>query len=187
MLEFLSSTGHVITVIFILLTTIYLLILFILINRMIEQVREIKQKNFVKKWEDKIFEYLANNGNPISTIDLFPKSSYKYFLHTLSGYLLTLKEDDWINLSKLVNKTQVYDYLISQLSSKSKKKLIFGAYYLGLTKSTGAKYILRKKLKCKNEMVFLSCAISLARMNDLDSIDDILNEAVNLKKISSTL
>jgi hypothetical protein len=151
---------------------------------MIEQVREIKQKNFVKKCEDKIFEYLVNNGNPISTIDLFTKSNYKYFLQTLSGYLLTLKEKDWISLSKLVNKTQVYDYLISQLSSKRRKKLIFGAYYLGLAKSIGAKFILRKKLKSKNEMVFLSCAISLARMNELDSIDDILNEAVKLKKIS---
>ncbi len=184
LLEFLSSTGHVLSFIFILLVSIYLLILFILITRMIEQVRELKQKNFVKRWEEKIFEYLANNGNPISTINLFPKSTYKYFLQNLSGYLLTLKGNDWINLSKLINKTKIYDYLLSQLRSIRKKKIIFGAYYLGLAKSTGAKSILRKKLKRKNEIVFLSCALSLARMNESDSLDDILNEAVKFKKIS---
>ena len=184
MLEFLSSTGHVISVILILLSSIYLLILFILILRMIEQVREIKQKNFVKRWEDKIFEYLANNGNPISTINLFPKSSYKYFLKNLSGYLLTLKGNDWINLAKLINETKVYDYLLSKLRSRRMKKMIFGAYYLGLAKSTEAKFILRKKIKHRNEMVFLSCALSLARMNDSDSLDDILNQAVKFKKIS---
>ena len=128
---------------------------------MIEHVREIKKKNFAGKWEDKIFDYLSNKGNPISTINLFPKSSYKYFLQNLSSYLLTLKGEDWINLSKLVNETKIYDYLLSNLHSRRKKKLIFGAYYLGLAKSTGAKSILRKKLKRKNEMVFLSCALSL--------------------------
>ena len=151
---------------------------------MIEHVREIKKKNFANKWEDKIFDYLSNKGNPISTINLFPKSSYKYFLQNLSGYLLTLKGDDWINLSKLVNETKIYDYLLSHLHSRRKKKLIFGAYYLGLAKSTGAKSILRKKLKRKNEMVFLSCALSLARMNEADSLDDILNESVKFKKLS---
>ena len=154
---------------------------------MIEQVREIKQKNFVKRWEDKIFEYLSNNGNPNSTIKLFPRSSYKYFLQNLSGYLLTLKGNDWINLSRLINETKIYNYLLSNLRSKRKKKLIFGAYYLGLAKSTEAKLILRKKLKRKNEMIFLSCALSLARMNETDSIDEILNESVKFKKLSKDI
>jgi len=182
--EFLSSTGHVLTVIFILLVFIYLLILFILIIRILEQVRERRQKNFIKRWEEKIFEYLADKGNPISIIHLFPKSSYKYLLQNLRGYLRTLKGNDWTKLSKLINDTKIYDYLLSQLSSKRKKKLIFGAYYLGLAKSTRAKFILRKKLEHKNEIVFLSCAISLARMNESDSLDDILNEVVKFKKIS---
>ncbi len=184
MLEFLSSTEHVISFILILLVSIYLLILFILITRMIEQVRELKQKNFVKRWEEKIFEYLADNRNPISTISLFPKSSYKYLLQNLSGYLITLKGNDWTELSNLINETKIYDYLLSKLRSLRKKKIIFGAYYLGLAKSTEAKIILRKKLKHKNEMVFFSCALSLARMNETDSLDDILNEAVKFKKVS---
>lgn len=184
MLEFLSSTGHVLTVIFVLLASIYLLILFILIIRILEQLREKKQKNFVKRWEEKIFEYLADNGNPIAIVNLFPKSSYKYLLQNLRGYLLTLKGNDWVNLSKLINETKLYDHLLAQLRSKRRKKLIFGAYYLGLAKSTGAKFILRNKLEHKNDMVFLSCALSLARMNEIDSLDDILNEAVKFKKIS---
>ena len=151
---------------------------------MLEQVREIKQKNFGKKCEEKIFEYYADDRNPISTIRLFRRSSYKYLLQYLSGYLLTLKGNDWTKFSKLINETKLYDYLLSQLRSIRKKKIIFGAYYLGLAKSTEAKVILRKKLKYKNEMVFLSCALSLARMNGTDSLDDILNQAIKFKKIS---
>ncbi|MCH6576158.1 MAG: hypothetical protein IH795_13340, partial [Bacteroidetes bacterium] len=41
-----------------------------------------------------------------------------------------------------------------------------------------------KKLKHENEMVFLSCALSLARMNESDSLDDILNESVRFNNIS---
>ncbi len=151
---------------------------------MLEQVREIKQKNFGKVCEEKIFEYLSDKRNPISTISLFRRSNYKYLLQNLSGYLLTLKGNDWTKFSKLINETKIYDYLLSQLRSISKKKIIFGSYYLGLAKSTKAKIILRKKLKRKNEMVFLSCALSLARMNETDSLDDILNESVKFKKIS---
>jgi len=184
LLEFLSSTGHVLTVVFILLASIYLLISFTLIIRILEKLRERKRKYFVIRWEEKLFEYVADNENPISIINLFPKSNYKYLLQNLSGYLLNLKGKDWINLSKLINETKLYDYLLSQLCSKIEKKLIFGAFYLGLAKSTKAKFILRKKLNHKNEMVFLSCALSLARMNESDSIDDILNESVKFKKIS---
>ena len=184
MLEFLSITGPVISFILILLVSIYLMILFILVTRMLEHVREIKQKNFVKRWEAKIFEYFSDNRNPTSTISLFRKSSYKYLLQNLSGYLLTLEGNDWTKFSKLINETKIYAYLLSQLRSFRKKKIIFGAYYLGLAKSTKAKVILSKKLKRKNEMVFLSCALSLARMNETDSLDDILNEAVKFKKIS---
>jgi len=184
LLEFLNNTGHVLTVVLILLASIYLLILFILIIRILEQVREKKQKNFVKRWEEKLFEYLANNGNPTSIINSFPKSNYKYLLQNLRGYLQTLKGNEWNNLSKLINETKLYDYLLSQLCSKSEKKLIFGAYYLGLAKSTKAKFIIRKKLKHENEMVFLSCALSLARMNESDSLDDILNESVRFNNIS---
>jgi hypothetical protein len=151
---------------------------------MMEQVREIKRKNFVKIWENKITEYLADNGNPISTINLLPKSSYKYFLQNLSGYLITVKGEDWIKLSKLINDTKIYNYLISHLRSRRNKKLIFGAYYLGLAKSTEAKFILRKNLRHKNLIVFLSSAVSLARMNELASLDDILNEAAKFKKLS---
>jgi hypothetical protein len=90
---------------------------------MMGQAREIKQKNFVKRWEGKIFEYMADNRNPISIINLFTKSNYKYFLKNLSSYLLTLKGNDWINLSKLINETKIYDYLLSQLRSRRKKKI----------------------------------------------------------------
>jgi len=184
LLDFFTSTGHVLTAIFILLAFIYFLILFILIVRILEQLSEKRQKNFVKRWEEKIFEYLADSEDPISVIKLFPKSSYKYLLKNLNGYLLTLKGNDWIHLSKLINETKIYDYLLAQLSSKREKKIVFGAYYLGLAKSTGAKVILRKKLKHKNSNVFLSCALSLAKMNEVESVDEILNQAARFGNIS---
>jgi hypothetical protein len=184
LLEFLSNTGIVLSVIFVLLSLIYLLILFILLLRIAEQFREGKQKNFLNRWEEKIFQYLSENQNPQSVLELFPKSSYKYLLQNLRTYLFSLKGNDWIKLSKLINETSLYDYLLSQLKSRRKKKLVFGAYYLGLAKAENSKYVLKRKLKHRNEIVFLTCALSLARMNEVEAFDDILNEASKFKHLS---
>lgn len=184
MLELLSRTGIVLSVIFVLLSFIYLLILFILLLRMMEQLREKKQRNFLRRWEKQIFEYLSDVKNPQDVVKLVPKRSYKYLLQNLRTYLFTLKGNDWVKLSNLINQTTIYDYLLSDLKSRRKKKLIFGAYYLGLSKAENSKFVLRQKLKHRNEMVYLTCALSLARMNEVDSFDNILDESLKFKHLS---
>jgi len=184
LLEFLSNTGIILSVIFVLLSLIYFLILFILIVRILERVREKRERNFIARWEEKIFEYLASDIRPSEILNLFPKSSYTYLLQNLRGYLLTLKGKDREKLTALINETELFDYLIKNLNSSRKKRVIFGAYYLGLARSTNAEFVLRKKLKSKNEMVFVTCALSLARINLIDMIDDIFEEAANYKNLS---
>jgi len=184
LIEFLSQTGIVLTVIFILLSLIYLLLLFILVVRILEQVRNRRERNFIKRWEEKIFEYLADDVSPIQVVKLFPKSSYKYLLQNLRSYLLTLKGNDLVKLKQLINETELYDYLLGQLKSFRKKKIVFGAYYLGLAEAENAKFILRKKLKHRSEYVFLTSALSLARINDTDSLDLIFFRASKFKNLS---
>ena len=184
MIEFLDRTGIVIAVVFCLLTFIYLLLLFILLLRIFEQIRFKKEKDFIGRWEDKIFDYLSVESNPHELIKLFPESSYKYLLHNLRSYLLTLKGSDKEKIKRLINETPIYDFLIRRLKSFLKRNLIFGAYYLGLAESESAKFILRKKLKTHNELAFLTCALSLARINDIDSIPLILKGASRFKLLS---
>ena len=184
MIEFLDQTGIVLAVVFILLTFIYLLLLFILLLRILEQIRFKREKNFIARWENKIFDYLSENYDQNELIKLFPKSSYKYLLHNLRSYLLNLKGVDKEKIQRLINETPLYDYLLNRLKSFRKKNLIFAAYYLGLAHSENAKYIMQKKLKIRNELVFLTCALGLARMNDIDSIEYILKEASKFKYLS---
>lgn len=185
LIEFIGRTGIVITVIFSLLTLIYLLILFILLIRIFEQYRSAREKIFVTNWEKKIFEYLNKDQNPHDLIKLFPRSTYKYLLNNLRGYLLMLKGDDKEKIQRLVNETPVYDYLLKKIKSFRSKNLIFGVYYLGLAESENSRFIIRKKLKTRNELVFLTCSLSLARMNDIDSINSIFNEAAKFKNLGN--
>ena len=184
MFEFLSQTGIVISVVLILLTFIYLLLLFIFLIRIFERIRLKKKKDFIRRWEYKIFEYINEGYNPQELIKLFPKSSYKYLLHHLRSFQLTLKSEDKERIQKFVSEIPLYDYLVKNLKSLFIKKLIFGAYYLGLAESKNAKFIIRKKLKTYNELAYITCALALARMNDVDSINSIFNEASKFKYLS---
>ena len=184
LLEFLSETGIILSVIFVLLTLIYFLILFILIIRLLERVRNKRESNFIARWEEKIFEYLASDIAPSEVLNLFPKTSYKYLLQNLRNYLLTLKGRDREKLTKLINETELFDYLIKKLKSSSKKRVIFGAYYLGLARSENAEFVLHKKLKSKDEMVFVTSALSLARINSIEMLDEIFEAASKFKSIT---
>ena len=103
---------------------------------------------------------------------------------TLFPYTTLFRSKDREKLTALINETELFDYLLRNLSSPRKKHIIFGAYYLGLARSKNAEFVLRKKLKSKNEMVFITCALSLARINSIDMIDDIFEEAAYFKNLS---
>lgn len=184
MIEFLSDTGVVLAIVFILLTAIYLLVLFILMLRFFKQTKEQIEKNFIRRWEERIFEYLATDKHPVKVLEHFNRYRYKNLLLFLRNYILTLKGKDKDKLLHLINDTELYEYLITQLNSTRKRKLIFGAYFLGLAKSKKATGELRKKLKSRNKFVFLSCAIGLAKIDAEETLDDIFTEAHKFEGLS---
>ena len=184
MLEFLSSTGIVLTVIFILFAVIYFLILFILLFRILENIRIEQKKNFIERHENHIFRYIVEDIPPKEIIKLIPKSSYQSLLEHLRPLYLNLKGEDKKKLNALVNETPLFDYLMEELNSSNKKKTRFGAYYLGLSESHTAKFPLLKRMKMGDEFVFITAALSLARLNAIDALDDILSEAKRYKDIS---
>ena len=124
-----------------------------------------------------IFEYLSTDKSPQDALKLFTRYGYKYLLQFLRSYLLTLKGSDKEKLMRLINETVLYDYLIKNLKSVRKKRIIFGAYFLGLAKSTAAANDLKNRLKFDSELVFVTCAMSLARINAVDALDEIFKQA----------
>lgn len=184
MIEFPGNIGVVLSIVFTLLTAIYLLVLFILMLRFFKQTKEQIQKNFIRRWEERIFVYLATEEQPVKVLIHFNRYSYKYLLLFLRNYILALKGKDKDKLLHLINDTELYDYLITQLNSAIKRKLIFGAYFLGLAQSKKAIGELRKKMKSRNEFVFVSCAISLAKIDAEETLDDIFAEAHKFERLS---
>ncbi|MCH7517051.1 MAG: hypothetical protein IIB08_08030 [Bacteroidetes bacterium] len=73
MIEFLGNTDVVLAFVFALLTVIYLLVLFILMLRFFKQTKEQIEKNFIRRWEERIFEYLATDKDPVKVLKHFKK------------------------------------------------------------------------------------------------------------------
>jgi hypothetical protein len=184
LIEYLDKTGAILGIVLILFVLIYLLVLFILMARFLEQTRKMVERNFILRWEEMIFEYLSTDKSPQDTIVLFTRYSYKYLLQFLRSYLLTLKGSDKEKLMRLINETVLYDYLIKHLKSIRKKRIVFGAYFLGLAKSIAAAYELKNRLKFDGELVFVTRAMSLARINALDALDEIFKQAKKFKDLT---
>lgn len=187
MIDYLNNTELVIAFIAGLIVCIYLIVLLILIIRFYSQAIDSKKKIFNSTWEEKIFDYLSIEEISYNNMRVFSKANQEYLLKLLRSFLLTLQGSEWHKISGLVNDTRLYNYLINCLNSYSKKKTIFAAYYLGIAGSVRAKEELRKKLKYKNEMVFLACAISLARLNDVESLNKILKWATEFKDLNKDI
>jgi hypothetical protein len=184
LVEYLDKTGTVLGFVLVLFVVIYLLVLFILMVRFLEQTRKMVERSFILRWEERIFDYLSTDKTPQDVIRLFNSYGYKYLLQFLRNYLLALKGSDKEKLMKLVTDTKLYDYVFKQLKSNNKRKIVFGAYYLGLVKATVAVPKLRKKLKYKDQLVFVTCAMSLARINAVEGLDEIFTEATKFKGIT---
>jgi HEAT repeat protein len=184
LIEYLDKTGAILGIVLILFVLIYLLILFILMIRFLEQTRKMVERNFILRWEERIFDYLSTDKTPHDIIRLFNRYGYKYVLPFLRSYLLSLKGSDKDKLMKLITDTELFDYIHSQLKSVRKRKIVFGAYYLGLAKSDGAVNELKNKLKYNDEHVFVTCAMSLARINVVDALNDIFSGIEKFKGLT---
>ena len=184
MIGYLDKTGVILSIVLILLVLIYLLVLFILMVRYLEQTRKMVEKNFILRWEDRIFDYLSTDKTPQDLIKLFNKYGYKYLLQFLRGYLITLKGADKEKLMKLITDTQLFNYVYNKLKTSNKRKIVFGAYYLGLAKANAAVNELKNKLAYNDELVFVTCATSLARINAVDALDEIFEGTTKFKGLT---
>ncbi len=176
--------GFLALTIFSLLTLVYLLVVQVVLLRLLHGYRAKQKQKFIAVWEERVFNYLENNEKPELLIKKIQRRKYRYLLHYLREFLLMLKGDDFDRLSALINQTKIQPFLISRLKSGSPRKINEAAYFLGLAKSGAARNILRKKLRSQNASVFLSSALALARLNDIEVVFEIFRNAYRFKFVS---
>ncbi len=162
-----------------------MLVAFVVILRIINGYTSNQQAKFFSKWESLIFSFLENDEPPQALIKKIPRRKYKYLLEYLREFLLTLKGADFERLSSLINHTALADYVLNKLQSRRKKKIIFAAFFAGATAMDKAEPLLRKKIRMRNQQVFFSCAVALAKINSYDSIELILNEFIKFNKLGN--
>jgi hypothetical protein len=160
------------------------LIVIVISLRLLNIYRDNKQKEFVEKWEAVIFDYLSSDYKPSDIVKQIPRKKYRYLLECQRPYLYSLKGEDFKKFSALVSKTKLLDYLLAQLNSIRKSKIISAAYYLGIAQVQGIEELLLKKIMSKNESIFTSCAISLAKTNTLESAGVLFRQAKKFKDLS---
>lgn len=170
--------------IFALLILTYLLVIQVVALRLLHGYQKKQEQKFFAVWEGKIFEYLEGEETPKNIIKKVGRNKYIYLLRYLREFFLMLKGEDYEKLASLIRETKIQPFLISQLKSGSPRKINEAAYFLGLAKSFSARDILRKKLKSQNASVFLSSALALARLNDVDAVYTIFHNAHRFKFIS---
>lgn len=121
---------------------------------------------------------------PSDVINQIPRKKFKYLLECLRPYLISLKGDDFKKFSALVSKTNLLDYLFAQLNSLRKSKVISAAYYLGIAEVQGIEDLLIRKIMGRDESIFVSCSMTLARINAISSVGIIFRQAKNFKSLS---
>ncbi|MFA4924557.1 MAG: hypothetical protein WC557_10230, partial [Ignavibacteriaceae bacterium] len=170
--------------IFALLILTYLLVIQVVLLRLLHGYQAKQEQKFIAVWEERIFNYLGSDEKPQTLIKKIRRGKYFYLLRYLREFFLMLKGEDFEKLSSLINETKLQPFLISQLKSGSPRKINEAAYFLGLAKSVDSRNLLRKKLRSQNASVFLSAALALARLNDINAVFDIFRNARRFKFIS---
>ena len=170
-------------IIIILLMAVCLLVIFVIVLRFYHVVHDKYIKRNLAKWETPIFEYLEGDIKPQAIVNRVPRRKYKFLLKYLRDYLKVLKGEDYTKVASLVNDTNLFNYLIKK-SKLNIRRRIDAAYFLGLSRCQRAKPILVKNLKSKSILLFLSSSISLAKLNALDSVGQILTNANRFSRIS---
>ena len=170
--------------IFALLIITYILVIQVVLLRLLHGYQTKQEQKFFAVWEERIFNYLEGDEKPQTLIKKIRRGKYIYLLRYLREFFLMLKGDDFAKLSSLINETKLQPFLLSYLQSGSPRKINEAAYFLGLAKSEASKRLLRKKLRSENASVFLSSALALARLNDIDAVFDIFRNARHFKFIS---
>ncbi|MDR3611644.1 MAG: hypothetical protein P4L27_13830 [Ignavibacteriaceae bacterium] len=176
---------HIIVyIIFILLCTVYLLILYVIDLRLYHDYLTRRQHKFEDQWEKAIFQYLQLRGDPEDFIKKVPSRKYLLLLELLRQFLLSLTGSEYEKIADLIKQKRIYDFLIKRLNSFRTNRVVTSAYFLGLAKIVKAKDLLIKKLDTDSQPVFISCATSLAQIDAVEVVEKILTRAESFKDLS---
>jgi hypothetical protein len=167
-----------------LLCLVYLLILYVIDLRLYHDYLARRQHKFADKWEKAIFQYLQLRGDPEDFIKKVPRRKYLLLLELLRQFLLSLKGSEYEKIADIIKQKRLYDFLIKRLNSHRINRVVTSAYFLGLANIVMSKDLLKKKLDTKNEIVFISCATSLAQINEVSVVGEILTRAQAFKDLS---
>lgn len=161
-------------------------VLFVVLLRVSSQRYEAKRNVFISKWENEFFDYIYGDSNPSELIDKIPVRHYKYLFDFLKPLFLNLKGEDFVRLSKIISDTVLYDHLTGRLNKKINNIFkIESAYFLGLARLKHSAQLLEKQISSPNELVFVTTATALARMNSIKHAGIIIDESKKFKDLAS--
>ncbi|MBA4405921.1 hypothetical protein C0389_01470 [bacterium] len=147
----------------------------ILLMRFRDHLEEIRQKKFISKWQNRIFDYISSDEGPQTLISTIPRLQFNNLLTLLRDLLFNLKGTDAERLKGLIAEPVILKYIYSQLRSFKKKKRIKAIYFLRFVNTPEVIELLSKKLETSNELIFGTVVESLASLNAAGKVDRILD------------
>lgn len=147
----------------------------ILVMRFLDHLEEIRQKRFIAKWQNHIFDYISSSEEPGNLISSISRHQYNNLLTLLRNLLFNLKGADAERLKGLITEPKFLKYVFTQLKSYKKKKRNKAIYFLRFVNTTEVIELLLKELETSNEMIFRTTVESLAYLNTIEKVDSILD------------
>ncbi|MCX6175141.1 MAG: HEAT repeat domain-containing protein [Ignavibacteriales bacterium] len=157
----------------------------IFLLRLVSFLKTRRQKKFISKWQDHIFNYLYSTENPLNLISRIPKSKYKYLFSYLRTFLFNLKGDDLNRLKQLITETSLREYFFNKLDKLSTKDKVEASYFLRYINTEETINLLVKKLNSPNKLIFRTAVESLAYLNAYEKINLIIDIAKKRKNLTS--
>lgn len=142
-------------------------------------------ERFSDEWEPKLFDFMTSDTSPEEFLKSIEQRRIFNLLKLLRNYLNLLKGNDFNKLSSLILTDKINTYFSKSLRSIRIKKRIEVIYYLGIFKNNRYKKKVALFLKSTNDELYAQAALSLARINAEEYIDDILTMYGKHKRISS--
>ncbi|MEW5843995.1 MAG: HEAT repeat domain-containing protein [Bacteroidota bacterium] len=167
---------------FLVLTYVFMSSLLLL--RLANYFREKRQNKFTSLWQDEVLDYLTSQSDPKTIVARIPKSSYPDLIFFLASFFLHLKGEDLEQLKKLVTESDLKTYFIKNLKNFRKKKRVEAIYFLRFVKGDDVVNLLAGELGESNEMIFRTAVESLAYLDAVTMIDQILDAAKSRKQFT---
>ncbi len=166
---------------------IILLVIIVLIIRLRYFYEQSQKNKFLAQWEKEFYRYLGSPADPKILLQRVRKSQYKFLLMVLRDLFSFLDGKDLESIKRIINETEIYNYLLADLKSKNTRRIIRAAYFFGASNNQKVKSLLFGHLYSKNSDVFIFCARALARLNALEYATAILHASRYQRELSSDI